>query len=460
MYSRILVPLDGSKVAEQVLPYVRLLAPAFQVPVHLLRTFGPLPLGEPNPSQDLYRKYVVNYFRTQAEEYLGSIQTSLADLDVPLSSAVYEGKAASWILREAEPEGTLIAMSSHGRSGLRRWVLGSVTDEVLHAADKPMLVVRSREEKGYSPEVELKTVVVPLDGSAEAEQVLPHVVTLAKALNLNVYLVRVTSEAFYYGEADYSPLVYPELLEAADEQAREYLHKVAEGLRRRGVATVQARVSHGHTPQAIEDLVRDTPGTMVALASHGRSGFERLVLGSVADHLVRRSGDPVLIVPRSMVRENQPMQARHLMSSPVVTISEGAPVSQAVALMLERNVSCLPVIGAQDRVVGILTHSDFSLYPTFLMTKTDHYALIGSWARPKTLQEIVWNLENTEVREFMRSPVVTVQEDTPLSELVDLMLRKGIHRLPVLRGAELVGIITRHDLLKLLLTSPVASATV
>jgi nucleotide-binding universal stress UspA family protein len=220
---------------------------------------------------------------------------------------VRQGGPASWIISEAEKEpGTLIAMSTHGRSGVARWLLGSVTDKVLLATTTPLLIVRSSEPPNPVSEVQLKTVIVPLDGSVLAEQVLLHVATLAKALDLAVKLVRVHpsveeySRYFERQQIGSAATVYSGPYEVfskeADAQAMEYLHEVKMQLHHEGVWLVEESLLRGHPAATIVELARETPGSLIAMTTHGRSGIGRWLLGSVADRVIRHSGVPVLVV--------------------------------------------------------------------------------------------------------------------------------------------------------------------
>ena len=114
-----------------------------------------------------------------------------------MTCSAHEGDPAELIINESSQEAdTLIAMSTHGRSGINRWVMGSVTDKVLHGVNEPLLIVRSQE--GNPPaSIEANNVILPLDGSALAEQVLPHAVALAKALRATVTLLRTTDISYY-----------------------------------------------------------------------------------------------------------------------------------------------------------------------------------------------------------------------------------------------------------------------
>ena len=144
------------------------------------------------------------------------------------------------------------------------------------------------------------------------------------------------------------------------------------------------------------------------------------------------------------------MQARNLMSTPVVTIGVEATVGEAADIMMERKVSCLPVVSDGGRVVGMLTHTDFLPHRRFLPLANHLYTLLGSWVTSKTIEEIAHEVRSKTVKEVMRSHVVTIREDAPVSEVIEEMLQQDVHRLPVMRGNEIVGITTRHDLLKLM----------
>ena len=148
------------------------------------------------------------------------------------------------------------------------------------------------------------------------------------------------------------------------------------------------------------------------------------------------------------------MNVRDIMTSPVVTTTADSTVEEAAQLMLERATSCLPVLDDQGQLVGILTHTDFGFHRKFLPMSDHLYTLMGSWVNPKTLEEVARNVSSKKVREVMSNPVVTIQEDVPIAEVADLMLQKSISRVPVVRGKELIGIVTRHDFIKLMVVNP------
>ena len=102
--------------------------------------------------------------------------------------------------------------------------------------------------------------------------------------------------------------------------------------------------------------------------------------------------------------------------------------------------------------MGIITHSDFELHHKFLpLADTNLFTLLGSWASPETMEEVARKVRGRHVKDVMSHPVETIQEEASLAQVAELMLGKSVHRLPVMRGTELVGIISRHDLLKMVL---------
>ncbi|MBI2855675.1 MAG: CBS domain-containing protein [Chloroflexi bacterium] len=142
------------------------------------------------------------------------------------------------------------------------------------------------------------------------------------------------------------------------------------------------------------------------------------------------------------------MLARDIMSEPVVTTGPNASVEDAARIMVRHNFSCLPVVDERKRLVGIVTHSDFVLHRRFLPLAEHLYSLLGSMVAPQGVEEAAHRLGTRLVKEVMSQPVVTIREEADFGEVAKVMVGRGVNRLPVMRGDQLVGIITRHDLLK------------
>ena len=309
MYSRILTPLDGSDLSEQVIPYARALASRLSLPTTLLMAIEP---EHPSIGQALnpflHSHETETHRSGHAESYLASVSARLQGAGVTANTLVPRGEPAHAIVDEADNDpGTLIAMASHGRSGVARWWMGSVADRVLHMATNPLLLTRSQPHAATGQEVAPERLIVPVDGSEIAEEVLPHVAYLASALNIPVDLLQVTiSEAEYYQAMSMGLRVLPPSLpsfqsfsNSLEEEAQAYVADVRRGLAQQGVANIETRVLQGNPAEAIVDHASTSPHNLVAMTTHGRSGVGRMILGSVAERVVRQSGGPVLLVRAS-----------------------------------------------------------------------------------------------------------------------------------------------------------------
>lgn len=294
MYANIMVPLDGSQLSERVLPYVRCLARALKVAVELVQIVDPEVVTVfSDPQHGRYFDVVGSTLRGNSMNYLERVAGSFPDPSTVICTAEIGNPAEVIAERAAAHPGTLIAMSTHGRSGLQRWFLGSVADKVLHGCVNPLLLVRTAGGR-RGGEAPLKTVLVPLDGSRLAESSLPHVAEVAKKMKLKVVLVRVY-DPLAQGHMPY----FERIKEKMREEAKVYLEEKVQQLKSKGLDEVSYLLSKGRAAGEIVNIARATPDNLVAMSTHCRSGIGRWVLGSVTDRVVRRSGDPVLVIRAS-----------------------------------------------------------------------------------------------------------------------------------------------------------------
>lgn len=297
MYEAILVPLDGSKTAEKVLPYARYLAGKFKVPIELLAVVDVVEIASHMTSEKVhFLDTIIEDAVQHSTTYLRGVATTIAGTNVRCS--VEKGRAEDTIIEKAATDKTmLITMATHGRSGLNRFLLGSIAEKVLRGTVNPLLLIRAGDEKSQG-EAMLKSIIVPLDGSELAEAVLPIVADMAKKLDLEVELFRTYHVPYnvYSGDEGLYAVNYEELLAGLRDEAAEYLEKKAADLKRLGVAKVQCVTKEGLAADEIISLGRKTPDNLIAMSSHGRSGVRRWVLGSVTELVVRHSGDPVLVI--------------------------------------------------------------------------------------------------------------------------------------------------------------------
>ncbi len=297
MYTKMLIPLDGSRTAEKVLPFARVLAQTLKIPIELL---GVVDIGvmvaHIAADKARYLDTLISQGERSSGVYLKEIAERLPGLNV--TCTVERGRPAEAIIeRAAADKGTLITMATHGRSGINRWLLGSVAEKVLRGTANPLFLVRGNEEGTTDGSAAMRSIIVPLDGSELAESVLPTVVAVAKMLDLEVVLCRVYElpASAYYGAEDYLPN-YDALKAQVQDEARSYLEQKGEALKAKGLAKVSSVVLEGSGADEIIHFAQTHPDSLVAMCTHGRSGVKRWVLGSVTEKVVRHSGDPVLVV--------------------------------------------------------------------------------------------------------------------------------------------------------------------
>jgi nucleotide-binding universal stress UspA family protein len=299
MYTRLLVPLDGSKTAEKVLPHALFLAARLKLPVELLEVIDIVEIAKLlTPEKAQYLNTVVENRVRSSEKYLRAVAGIFTGVDVRCT--VEKGTAAEVIIEKAAGDkNTLINMATHGLSGIKRWLLGSVAEKVLRGATNPLLLIRATEEAKTEGEANLRTVIVPLDGSELAESVLPTVAKLAKELKLQVILFRaytIPVSAFAVDPDGYDVAADEELIEAMRDEAVAYLEKKTEEIKKSGIDKVSYVAEYGLAADEIISFARRTPDNLIAMCTHGHSGVKRWVLGSVTEKVVRHSGDPVLVI--------------------------------------------------------------------------------------------------------------------------------------------------------------------
>lgn len=291
MIGKILVPLDGSQAAEAVLPYVERIATATNGRVVLLAAVDrPRDWGE-DTGGDLKGE------RHEAESYLHRLQARLASATGnDVETVVVESEPVAAILTASEKQQPdLIAMTTHGRSGVARWILGSVAAKLLHATHTPMLVVRPSADGKQNEAPELTKILVPLDGSELSASVLPFAADLAKPLGASIVLFHTVVEPFLAYSGTAAVGVDAGVLKEMESGARDYLASAASDLAAKGVK-VDSAVAVGNATDGIVWAAEREGAGVIVMSTHGRSGIGRIVLGSIADAVVRRTSLPVVLV--------------------------------------------------------------------------------------------------------------------------------------------------------------------
>jgi nucleotide-binding universal stress UspA family protein len=295
MLRKILVGLDGSPVAETILDPVRALAERLAAEVVLLHVIHvPQTAGESKPGVALDE--IVAQERARAETYLDAVARKIAAGGSSVRTATRVGQPATEIVRYAEGEKiALVALATHGRSAMQRWLHGSVADAVLHTTTTPLLLLRPREA-GAPATRDIRRLLVPLDGSSVAEAALGVAEELARALAVPMVLLRaVEPGALAFADPMTTPYAdFGPILAVLREDAERYLAKVATDLRAKGL-TVETLAC---VDTAVGVITRQAAegGTLLVLSTHGRTGWRALVLGSVARRVVLFASGPVLVV--------------------------------------------------------------------------------------------------------------------------------------------------------------------
>jgi nucleotide-binding universal stress UspA family protein len=287
MYRTILVPLDGSALAERALAYAQILAKAAGARLALLRVVEPRPFTDSEETQDEIAA------AEGATAYLARVAEGLGEAAAAVP-AVAIGGPADEIVGAARTEGAgLIAMSTRGEGGLARLVHGSVADAVIRAAPVPLFLLPPNCPATW-PNRAPRRILVPLDGSALAERALGPAAELAAVLDADVLLLRVVGPPRYV-TVERLPDALPDAVPLDDTpEAEAYLAQVAARLD--APRPVRTLVDGGDTVDTILDDAAAEGVDVIALASHGRGGLTRLALGSVATGLVQRSDRPILLV--------------------------------------------------------------------------------------------------------------------------------------------------------------------
>jgi nucleotide-binding universal stress UspA family protein len=297
MFKRILVPLDGSELAERALEPALVLARRAEA--ELLLVHVPervrMPVSDLAGHNPYWPQMAMDELHYEGRDYLNRFQYDVSYRDVALRTLLLDGDVRDVILETAVSEQVdLIIMSTHGRTGLRRLVLGSVAESVLRMTPCPVLVLRNR--------IDFSRMMIALDGSELAELVLEPAMALAQMFDMPMVLARVEDEMnghdsrHLYAVNQMEPGLGEQVRRTYEELAEKYLQKLI-AQRNETMPAVQCVVARSDDPaQALLKLADLNKCDLVAVTTHGRTGFSRLVYGSVTEHLLRHIEGGMLVV--------------------------------------------------------------------------------------------------------------------------------------------------------------------
>jgi len=302
MLNTIMVPLDGSAFAERALPLAVSLAEKSRARLHLVHALDLL--GRPEYATDVPAvEWWGGGARDRAHAYLLELSNRISDTtSLQVSATVLDPPVVQNLVEYAH-DADLIVMATHGAGPLRRVWLGSTGDQLARNAPCPVLFLRLHDEEAPLPEIaRWGHILVPLDGSRMAESILPFAAELARLHDARLTLLHAVQPLI----ADFAvapmvvgmePVLPPELQQEQVRPEFARMEMLAEQLCAAGVRTdATMLVSDLPITSTILHFTRDRSVDLIALTTHGRGGFERLMLGSVSHHLIRHAGCPVLIM--------------------------------------------------------------------------------------------------------------------------------------------------------------------
>ena len=300
MYHSVLVPLDGSSFGEQALPVALRIADQAEIPLQVVHVHVPLAPVYADTMVGVESTLDPNR-REREEAYLSGVKQRLAARSpVQVHSALIEGPAPEALREYAQSKGVdLVVMTTHGRGPLSRFWLGSIADQFVRATPIPTLLVRPQVEppdfaKGQIP----RHFLIALDGTPLAEEILVPVVALGRLMKADYTLIRVVEPLLFIGQGpiDYGPRLPDEqCLKEQRDEAQIYLDRIAGPMRGQGLQVRTRVAAANHVAAAILDEAYNQAMDLIALQTHGRRGLARLLLGSVADKVVRGSSLPVFL---------------------------------------------------------------------------------------------------------------------------------------------------------------------
>jgi nucleotide-binding universal stress UspA family protein len=307
MYRSIMVPLDGSLFGEHALPLALSLARLSAASLHLVHVHSPLTAlylegaGFLDESLD-------QHARKQQEDYLSQLVPRLGQVaPAAVTSVVLEGTVANTLADHAtQIKADLVVMTTHGRGAMGRFWLGSVADDLVRRLPMPLLLARPHEGPAdFTAAYPIRHILLPLDGASVAEVMIDQTIELATQTGARVTLIRAVSPVMpvsYPVESltvDVAARAIVDQIEALQaevcKQARDYLEGIARRFHDRGIQ-IETAVAVDHQPAAAIIREAERRGCdLIALETHGRHGLSRLLLGSIADKVIRGARLPVLV---------------------------------------------------------------------------------------------------------------------------------------------------------------------
>jgi nucleotide-binding universal stress UspA family protein len=294
MYKKMLVLLDGSQLAEVVFNYAQQLTARLDMTLELLHVCTPQE-AEQLPMRQAYMAHMAEKLQARAAEIRCKFGKATKAEDIHAKGNVVVGYPAEEIIKYADENNIdIIMLSTHGRSGVKMWDLGSVAEKVIHAASVPVwLVPTELREEVIWDNLPRRMLVIPLDGSAMSEAAIKHSVDLVKqrAAEFEIVLIHVnpipTTTSLFQVSKQESEII----------EKQEYLDQMVKQIESQGIKARSKILRGDNVAQLIVSYVEKNPTQLLALATRGHAGISKMVFGSVAEDLLHGvKTTPLLIV--------------------------------------------------------------------------------------------------------------------------------------------------------------------
>jgi nucleotide-binding universal stress UspA family protein len=315
MFETVLVPLDGSLLAECVLPHTVAISRAFKANAVLLRV---LSRDQQDVSAQMFDLLNWQILKVEATQYLKEIDGRLAKSGVHTEVEVQEGLVAESILDFAQRQRMkLIILSSHGHSGVSQWGISSIAQKIIQSAPTSILIVRAQQLTNSEVTGQAyKRILVPLDGSLRAENVLPSIIQLARYHKSEIHLARVVTKPEM---ARRLPMIQEEVdlsnrvVARNREESIHYLEQIRQRSILNGIPVQTHLLDSDDSLSALHGLVEQEKIDLVVLSAHGYSGNNQWLYGSIVNNFVQYSTVPLLIVQDFPTKEEPYLVERSAM---------------------------------------------------------------------------------------------------------------------------------------------------
>jgi nucleotide-binding universal stress UspA family protein len=308
MFDTILVPLDGSQLADCVLPHVFAMSRPFDAEITLLRM---LEKNQAGTSAQLFDLVNWQINKTRAALYLNKIYDRFQKLNIRARITILEGLIAEGITEYSQTQGMkLIVLSSHGRNGLTQWGISSMTQKIILSAQTSLLIVRAHQYSDHSGDLSeslaYQRILIPLDGSQRAENVLPIVTQLAQFHKSQIHLVQVVQTpemARQMPPTREDAELSNQVVARNREEAERYLEQLKSRSYLEGLVIQTHLIISDNVSVALHQLVDQEQIDMVALSAHGYSGNHQWPYGSITNNFILYGKAPLLVVQDLPVRQ-------------------------------------------------------------------------------------------------------------------------------------------------------------